>query len=130
MYPDLVPGAFLGSDTVIGKIRSYYNQGRILIGYHKSFTDEVDAFCKSGNNTTKAAIYHVEKSPRVRNSDHHLHLQSSVLGNGTSCGLTTSLLFIDDEDFDMINVIKEVTNVFRRVRTIHNSQLYKYLVAK
>jgi hypothetical protein len=53
-----------------------------------------------------------------------------VLGNGTSCGLTTSLLFIDDEDFDMINVIKEVTNVFRRVRTIHNSQLYKYLVAK
>jgi hypothetical protein len=39
MYPDLVSGAFLGSDTVIGKIRSYYNQGRILIGYHKSFTD-------------------------------------------------------------------------------------------
>jgi hypothetical protein len=35
----LVSGAFLGSDTVIGKIRSYYNQGRILIGYHKSFTD-------------------------------------------------------------------------------------------
>jgi hypothetical protein len=34
-----VSGAFLGSDTVIGKIRSYYNQGRILIGYHKSFTD-------------------------------------------------------------------------------------------
>jgi hypothetical protein len=39
MYPDLVSGAFLGLDTVIGKIRSYYNQGRILIGYHKRFTD-------------------------------------------------------------------------------------------
>jgi hypothetical protein len=42
MYPDLVSGAFLGSDTVIGKIRSYYNQGRILIGYHKSFTDALE----------------------------------------------------------------------------------------
>jgi hypothetical protein len=31
--------------------------------------------------------------------------------NGISYGLTTSLLFIDDDAFYMINLIEEVTNV-------------------